>query len=477
MAVAAPDGLLPAGRAVSGQPQDQMPERPQRAVSRELCGRSEMVRESRKKGTVVSWWRLARWRQIIAAQARYLEYERDRLCQDHQNDTAGRQCSAAARECPAHKAIGNHLEAARRAADPSGRPAADASASGRPAAGASDPQAMTAPRVDLRSGGSVNGAFADLHAARVVLVDLYAEEDIQAAAPAVLARLRTCLPPTDECRQRAEALFGSQASGAPADAHRHGWLTREDRIQPTKPKPLILRGHPGCSTSELACRRAALRDAMQVSYDAADQQYAHVRSFRNVLITGTIVLSLLVLAVCLLGARYPKAIPLCFNPSSTSTVPGVSALQKVCPTSEAANPNAPPAGDVAVVALMGVLGAALSATLAVQKLRGTSAPYSVPVSLALFKLPAGALTAIAGLLLIKGGFVPGFSQLDTQGQILAYAIVFGVAQQLVTRLVDQRADDVLSKLPSKEPPLSTEKQTGQATQPAGGENPAPTVTT
>jgi hypothetical protein len=444
-----------------------MPERPQRAVSRELCGRSEMVRESRKKGTVVSRWRRTRWRQIIVAQARYLEYECELLCADHQNGTAGRQCSAAARECPAHKAVKNHLEAARRAAG----------ASGRPAAGASDPQANTARRVDLWSGGSVNGAFADLHAARVVLVDLYAEEDIQAAKPAVLARLRTCLPPTDQRRQRAEALFGSQASGAPADAHRHGWLTREDRIQPTKPKPLIFRCHPGCSASELACRRAALRDAMQVSYDAADQQYAHVRSFRNVLITGTIVLTLLVIAVCLLGARNPKAIPLCFNPSSTSTVPGVSALQKVCPTSETADPNAPPGGDATVVALMGVLGAALSATLAVQKLRGTSAPYSVPVSLALFKLPAGALTAIAGLLLIKGGFVPGFSQLDTQGQILAYAIVFGVAQHLVTRLVDQRADDVLSKLPSKEPSLPTEKQTGQATQPAGGENTAPTVTT
>jgi hypothetical protein len=195
------------------------------------------------------------------------------------------------------------------------------------------------------------------------------------------------------------------------------------------------------------------------------------------MITGTVVLSLLVLAMCLLGARYPKAIPLCFNPSSTSAVAAVNALQKVCPTAEIANPNAPPRSDVAVVALMGVLGAALSATLAVQKLRGTAAPYAVPVSLALFKLPAGALTAIAGLLLIKGGFVPGFSQLDSQGQILAYAIAFGVAQHLVTRLVDQRAEDVLSNLPSKERPPAREKQTGQATQPAGGENPAPTVTT
>ena len=405
-------------------------------------------------------WRRTRWQQIIVAQASFLEYECGRLCGDyHQNGTAGQGPSAWANACHAREAVKKHLDAARQAA------------------GASDRRARAERLVDLWNGASVCGAFANLHAARVVLVDLYAEEDIQAAAPAVLARLQTCLPPSDQRRQRAVALFGSQISGVPADAHRHGWLTGEDRIQPTKPRPLTFRGHPGCSTGKLASRRAALRDAMQVSYDAADQQYARVRSFRNVLITGTILLSMLVLAVCLLGARNPKAIPLCFNPSSTSTVAAVNALQKVCPTSETANPNAPPRGDVAVVALMGVLGAALSATLAVQKLRGTAAPYAVPVSLAFFKLPAGALTAIAGLLLIKGGFVPGFSQLDSQGQILAYAILFGVAQHLVTRLVDQRADDVLSSLPSKERPLARDKQTSQATQPTGEENPAPTAAT
>ena len=43
---------------------------------------------------------------------------------------------------------------------------------------------------------------------------------------------------------------------------------------------------------------------MQVSYDAADEQYARLRSFRNVLITGAVLLSLLVLGMCLLGAVY-----------------------------------------------------------------------------------------------------------------------------------------------------------------------------
>lgn len=358
----------------------------------------------------MSRWRGARWQQIVLAQAEYLEYERDRLCGVHQNGTAGLQRSAAASACPAREAATNLLNAARRAAG-------DRQAHGAPDRQAAGRQGGTGQLADLRS-GSICGAFANLHAARVVLVDLYAEEDIQAAAPAVLARLRTCLPPADQRLQRAEKLFGSLVSGVQADAHSHGWLAREDRIQPAKRMPLIFHAHPGCSAGDLASRRAALRDAMQVSYDAADEQYARVRSFRNVLITGTVVLCLLVFAVCLLGARNPKAIPLCFNPSSTSAVTAAGALQKVCPTAEIANPNAPPRGDVAVVALMGVLGAALSATLAVQKLRGTAAPYSVPVSLALFKLPSGALTAIAGLLLIKGVSFLAFPNWIVRGRSL-----------------------------------------------------------
>lgn len=406
----------------------------------------------------MSKWRRASWQELIIAQASFLEYERKRLCgDDHQNGIAGQRPSASAGACHAGEAAKKHLDDARQAA-------------GVPAR-----QPRTARLANVWSGALVCGAFANLHAAKVVLVDRYAEEDIQAAAPGVLARLQTCLPPDDQRRQRTEALFGSQISGVPADAHSQGWRTGEDRIQPAKRRPLTSRGHSGCSAGELALRRAALRDAMQVSYDAADEQYARLRSFRNVLITGAVLLSMLVIALCLLGARNPKAIPLCFNPSSTTAAAAAKVTQKACPTSEMANTNAPRGGDVAIVALMGVLGGALSATFAVQKLRGTPSPYAVPVTLAFFKLPAGALTAVAGLLLIKGDFVPGFSQLDSQGQILAYAIVFGVAQHLVTRLVDQRADDMMSSLPSKERLPARAKQTSQATQSAGGENPAPTV--
>jgi hypothetical protein len=39
--------------------------------------------------------------------------------------------------------------------------------------------------------------------------------------------------------------------------------------------------------------------------------------------------------------------------------------------------------------------------------------------------------------------VPGPSALDTSGQILAWAVIFGAAQQLVTGLVDTKARTVL----------------------------------
>lgn len=400
-------------------------------------------------------WRRTSWQQLIIAQAGFLEYERKRLCpDDHQNGITGQRPNAPASACHASDAARRHLDDALQAA-------------GIPAR-----QPPAARLANVWSGALVCSAFANLHTAKVVLVDLYAEEDIQAAAPGVLARLQACLPSDDQRRQRAEALFGSTVSAPPPDARSQAWPSGENRIQPADLRPLASGAQAGSSTGDLQLRRSSLRDAMQVSYDAADEQYARVRSFRNVLITGAVLLSMLVIAVCLVGAWYPKVVPLCSSPSSTTAAAVANAPRMVCPTSGLADTSAPHTGDVAVVALMGVLGAALSATLAVQKLRGTAAPYAVPVALAFFKLPAGALTAIAGLLLIKGDFVPGFSQLDSQGQILAYAIVFGVAQHLVTRFVDQRADDVLSSLPSKERPAARPKQPRQAAPSAGGENPA-----
>jgi hypothetical protein len=65
-------------------------------------------------------------------------------------------------------------------------------------------------------------------------------------------------------------------------------------------------------------------------------------------------------------------------------------------------------------------------------------------------VPAGALTALGALIAIRREFIHGLSALDAQEQILAYALVFGYAYQLLTGLIDRQAMGLLSSVPSKD---------------------------
>ncbi|MGN7200370.1 hypothetical protein [Arthrobacter sp. SAFR-044] len=71
----------------------------------------------------------------------------------------------------------------------------------------------------------------------------------------------------------------------------------------------------------------------------------------------------------------------------------------------------------------------------------------MPVALAFLKVPLGVLAAILGVVAIQGSFVPGLSRLDSQGQILAYALLFGFGQQALSRLLDKRAQELVEGLP------------------------------
>lgn len=102
--------------------------------------------------------------------------------------------------------------------------------------------------------------------------------------------------------------------------------------------------------------------------------------------------------------------------------------------------------DVIVVELVGLTAAAVAAAAAIRGIKGSSERHGIPVALAILKLPLGAITAFLGLLLMRGQFVPGLTALDTSAQILAWALVFGYAQQLFTRLVDRQGQVVLDSV-------------------------------
>jgi hypothetical protein len=203
---------------------------------------------------------------------------------------------------------------------------------------------------------------------------------------------------------------------------------------------------------------------------AALREQVRVRSFRNVIVVTTISLTLLAIGVALVGFFRPTMIPLCFAPQEAGEA------MVVCPTAQSdrfpvtgpsstaqptapggTQPSTPPdidnkiqetatKQDLLVVELVGLTAAAVAAAAAIRSMRGSSERYGLPVAIAVLKLPIGAITAFLGLLLMRGQFVPGLTALDTSAQILAWALVFGYAQQLFTRLVDRQGQTVLDSV-------------------------------
>ncbi|WP_448639259.1 hypothetical protein [Geodermatophilus sp. URMC 63] len=300
-------------------------------------------------------------------------------------------------------------------------------------------------------------AMSNLDAAEGMLLTVAPPAYLLGRLPGVLNDVTRHLAPSDHRRRQLEQLgrrvgvcsSGDAAEGTPpADA---------------EPLELVKAERLTIATASRAAGSAALREQMRL------------RSFRNVLIVATVLLTLLAATLCLIGLRSPTSLPLCFAPEQQD-----GSTLVVCPTAQTTVDTAggrgdPASGDVddvvretvrpldvLLVEAIGLTAGAVAAAAAVRNLRGSSEPHGIPVAVALLKLPTAALTAVLGLLLVRGQFFPGLTALDTSAQILAWALVFGYAQQVFTRLVDAQADTVLSSV-----------RAGNGTVPGDGAVPAP----
>ncbi|NRQ34131.1 hypothetical protein HII36_20065 [Nonomuraea sp. NN258] len=204
--------------------------------------------------------------------------------------------------------------------------------------------------------------------------------------------------------------------------------------------------------------RTTIVSAVRGASSEAGREQSRVRSFRNVLTITTAFLVLLAVAVGVLGALNPTAVPLCFTPERGGEV------LVVCPTAQSTlgrvgSPHdidevvraTAAAQDLVTVEVVGLVAAAIAAATGLRKLRGSSVPFGLPVALAVLKLPTGALTAFLGLLLMRGQFIPGLSALDSSAQVIAWAVIFGYAQQVFTHFVDQQAQNVLNRVRGRAP--------------------------
>ncbi|MEG3627212.1 hypothetical protein [Streptomyces poriticola] len=207
--------------------------------------------------------------------------------------------------------------------------------------------------------------------------------------------------------------------------------------------------------------REMILDAVGVARQTSIRETLRVRSFVNIVGWVAGCLAAGAVLVALLGAFFEDTVPLCFAPQN----PDSAGYMVVCPVKMDPEPRADrsvhqnemattTAADYLVIEIVGLVAAGIAAATTLRRIKGTATPYNVPVALALLKLPTGALTAVFGLLLMRGHFIPGLSALDSSAQIIAWAIILGYSQQLFTRLVDSQAQTVLNAVagPNSAPP-------------------------
>jgi hypothetical protein len=265
-------------------------------------------------------------------------------------------------------------------------------------------------------------ALANLDMAEVDLLRLAPGSVLEGAQPSIQAHVNRFLAKDDPRRVALDALIRDQ--------------------EPKAQRPL------GDEQREL------LLNALFAANTQRRRNLARVRSFRNMLRGGIAAACLLAVALGVIGLAWREAIPLCFTPEADGEIalacpqgmnplgPAPIDLNEIDMDSKIAATVKP--GDILLVEFLGLLGAAVSVAAVFRSLKkGVSTPYNVPYSLAILKLPTGAVTAVAGLILMRADFVPGLSALDTPAQILGWALVFGIAQQLVTRVADNRAHALL----------------------------------
>lgn len=288
-------------------------------------------------------------------------------------------------------------------------------------------------------------ALNNLYAAEANLLSIAPDDYVLGQLPCLLRHVQCHLKPGDPRLQEFERIakrLGVTVPGDPAGSVNRP-LDEQDRQRIVS----ITRG----ASSE------ALREQVRV------------RSFRNILAVTAVGMTFLAIALAVAGFRNPILIPMCFAPEEA----GQAVV--VCPTeqSDSFTVSTPrPAGerepdidgklletakgyDILVVELVGLAAAGVAAAAAIRGIRGSSERYGVPVMLAALKLPTGAVTAVLGMVLMRGEFVPGLSALDTSAQVLAWALVFGYAQQLFTRLVDRQGQTVLDSVRGADKPTRT----------------------
>jgi hypothetical protein len=104
-------------------------------------------------------------------------------------------------------------------------------------------------------------------------------------------------------------------------------------------------------------------------------------------------------------------------------------------------------GDLAAIEMWGALGGVVGIVATLGQLRLTQRPSSLQIAQLVLKPLAGGVVALFAIILLQAGLVQQLRAVAS-GTIAAYSVLFGFAQQLLTRAIDRRAATLLDSAAS-----------------------------
>lgn len=240
------------------------------------------------------------------------------------------------------------------------------------------------------SGAAITKAWESVHVAETALLGLESEEDVAIVVPRLLGWIERTMD-----------------QGPRREAH-------EAALKKRSPSRVEV--------------RAALTDVTE----ANGNRYANLRAFRNNLILVMVVLLATLVGLAGWHALNPHFLSLCTDSTGgklTNCLGGKG--------------SEPDGADVALVAAMGALGGLLAIAFSFSETDVAPTRYDPKTWQAFLKPVTGAATALIAVLLLQSGLLLKPVS-ETQSMFLAYAVIFGFSQQLLTRFVDKQADSLIT---------------------------------
>ncbi|MFF0011802.1 hypothetical protein [Streptomyces sp. NPDC005374] len=266
-----------------------------------------------------------------------------------------------------------------------------------------------------------------LHAADVAITRLLPPRDALRRGNSVLAMARPLLARDDPRLVLVERMVEGLA-GVPA----------------ARPR----RREPDCEAP------SAVAKLLKAAHEVEEERAVRSRNFRNRLIRVGVILLFVLGGTCGAALVSAGAVPVCGDIAYSQDTPAPAQVPR---SNCRVSPGRAEVGDVGLVMLFGLVGAALPMTARLQRFGGSWNPYSLQLYQEVIKLPTGSLVAVAGLLLLRTDVLPGLGPPVDWPQVAADAVLLGISQLAFTRTIDKRVSKLLAAAPDEEETGQLEK--------------------